>query len=414
MTASTALRLAAPLALALALGPLACGTAPNGVLARPVAETVLQPVVDGILAAFDTHPLVGIGDSHGLPQQTQQMELYATILRDPRFAGTVGNVVVEFGAAGRQDVIDRYVAGETVPYQELRTVWTDTVGWLPTAGQLTVAQFFAAVRGINQTLPPGDHIRVWLGEPPIDWPAVESRKDAKPAMSRRDSHPAGIIVEHILARGEKALVIYGGQHFRDATPYLLGPVPTPFMLPSLRSLVEDEYPGTFFIVLPYSELHAPGSCDQLREKASRAWPPPVLAAPARAGAPDPVLRGCATIDQADWVARGLLTLSGVKPSKVRGDAVLFLDPAADARLSPMLPDFFLEADYRREVARRFEIQHGRPLCSLPEDFSLERAAYDVDLDAPGYAELLHALFARHDLNQDGVVTRSEYTDPIPR
>ena len=32
----------------------------------------------------------------------------------------------------QQSVIDRYVAGEDVPYTELRRVWGDTVGWFPT------------------------------------------------------------------------------------------------------------------------------------------------------------------------------------------------------------------------------------------------------------------------------------------
>ena len=101
--------------------------------------------------------------------------------------------------------------------------------------------------------------------------------------------------------------------------------------------------------------------------------------------------------------------------KVLGDAVLFLGPLDDfndIQYSPMMPDFFLDADYRREVSRRFEIQRGWPLLTVRPDFSLERAVYEVDLDAPGYAELLASMFEAYDLNRDGVVTADEYSDPI--
>jgi hypothetical protein len=401
-------------ALSLALGAFTCSGSPA---ARPATKTILQPAVEGIFSAFKTHPVVGIGDSHGLPQQAQQMELYAAILRDPRFAREVGNVVVEFGAGGHQNVIDRYVAGETVPYVELRTVWTDTVGWVTTASQVVIARFFAEVRAINRRLPPEHRIRVWLGEPPIDWAAVDSRDDIRPAMRRRDGHPARI-VDHILARNEKALVIYGSMHFIERS-FILDKW-FPILGTSIRRLVERRHPGALFVVLPYNDGLQPAPCAALREQASRRWPRPVLAAPAEGGTPEPDLRHCATIDEADLVARGLLSLSGVKPSKVLGDAVLFLDPAKDAALSPRLPDIFLDADYRREVNRRFELWQGQSLTTFEESirratsksFSLRKADYEIDLDATGYTELLDAMFAQHDLNRDGVVTADEYRDPI--
>jgi hypothetical protein len=52
--------------------------------------------IDGILEAFQTHPVVGLGDIHGMAQEE---DFYAALIRDPRFAKDVGNVVVEFGDA---------------------------------------------------------------------------------------------------------------------------------------------------------------------------------------------------------------------------------------------------------------------------------------------------------------------------
>ena len=45
------------------------------------------------------------------------MNFYAVLLRDPRFARDVGNVVLEVGDAAQQETIDRYVNGENIPTQ---------------------------------------------------------------------------------------------------------------------------------------------------------------------------------------------------------------------------------------------------------------------------------------------------------
>lgn len=374
--------------------------ASNSASDRPVGETLVRPALDGIFEAFETHPLVGISDSHGYAQEE---EFYAAIIRDPRFAREVGNVVVEFGAAGRQDVIDRYVAGEDVPYQELRTVWTDTVGWIPIPGSLGYVQFFAQVRETNKALPPDERIRVWLGEPPLDWSKVESdkRRLFQRALSKRESYPASIIVRNILKQDKKALVIYGGLHFMQNS-----------FTGSLFDKVEAKYPGSFFLVMINDVTLQQEACAKYLKQASGLWPTPALAAPTSGYAPDTEFCNCATTDEADLVARGLVMMKGKEPQKMLSDAVLFLGPVEDRQRAPMMPDFFLDADYRREVSRRMEIKQDQPLFTVPPDFSLERAVYEVDLDAPGYAELLDTMFEEYDLNRDGVITAAEYVDPI--
>lgn len=374
---------------------------------RPIGETLVRPALDGIFDAFETHPLVGISGGHF---NAQADRFYADIIRDPRFAREVGNVVVEFGAAGRQDVIDRYVAGEEVPYQELRTVGTDTVGWGQTAAGLGYAQFFAQVRETNKTLPPDERIRIWLGEPPLDWSNVESGWNLKLRRTegQRDSYPASVIVKNILEKNKKALVIYGLFHFEKKWSFPFG---------SLRSKVEAKYPDTFFIVRTDDGLR-PGPCAKYLKQALGFWPTPALAAPTPGHAPDPELCDCAVYDDADLIARGkskgIGTIVG-KSMKVLADAVLFLGPVHDIddiQYSPMMPDYFLDADYRREIKRHFEIQDGRPMLTIHPDHPLERAVYEVELYAPGYTELLDSMFEKYDLNRDGVVTADEYTDPI--
>lgn len=119
--------------------------------------------VDGILAAFQDRPLVGVGDFHGLAQEE---DFYASLVRDKRFVKEVGNVVVEFGDAAQQDTIDRYLSGQYVPYEQLRKVWEDNVGWIPTVTALGYIDLYAQVRAVNLGLPPDQRMHVWLGDPP--------------------------------------------------------------------------------------------------------------------------------------------------------------------------------------------------------------------------------------------------------
>jgi hypothetical protein len=48
------------------------------------------------------------------------------LIRDPRFAVTVNDIVVEFGKALYQDTMDRFINGEEIPYGELRKTWENT------------------------------------------------------------------------------------------------------------------------------------------------------------------------------------------------------------------------------------------------------------------------------------------------
>ena len=60
----------------------------------------IVPGTDGIFLAFQTHSVVGIADWHGLAQEE---DFYIDLIRDPRFAKEVGNVVVEFGGGSAKD-----------------------------------------------------------------------------------------------------------------------------------------------------------------------------------------------------------------------------------------------------------------------------------------------------------------------
>jgi hypothetical protein len=173
--------------------------------AKPIPMTAATTsTLDGVFAGFRTKPLVGLGDAHGL---AQEQEFYAAILRDPRFARDVGNIVVEFGGASQQAVIDRYVNGGDVPYIQLRKVWSEVVGWAPTVTYLGFINLYATIRSVNSRLPPSKRIKIWLGEPPIDWKTVTTTQEWSRYNRQRDSHAAGLIEQRILSQNKKALVI---------------------------------------------------------------------------------------------------------------------------------------------------------------------------------------------------------------
>ena len=107
--------------------PLAAGLIAAG-LETHVArgdELTWQPAIDLILTAFETHPLVALSDGAG-HGQTETRDFFHALIRDSRFSSTVNSVVIEFGNARYQSMIDRYVAGNPVTRDELRHVWEDT------------------------------------------------------------------------------------------------------------------------------------------------------------------------------------------------------------------------------------------------------------------------------------------------
>jgi hypothetical protein len=137
--------------------------------------------------------------STGYSKRSKTTHLCAT----PRFSTEVGNIVVEFGGAAQQDTLDRYLNGQQVSYTDLRRVWTDVVGWIPTVTGLGYANFFAQVRAVNLGLPPDRRIHVWLGEPPIDWSKIETKDDFQPFLAQRDTHAADVIENASWNQGRK-------------------------------------------------------------------------------------------------------------------------------------------------------------------------------------------------------------------
>jgi len=294
--------------------------------------------------------VVGLGEWHGL---AQMLDFYHMLLRDPRFAAEVGNVVLETGDAAQQAVIDRYVGGEDVPYAELRTVWSDTVGWFPTVTNAGSINLYATIRAVNSTLPPDKRIKVWLGEPPIDWPNIKTREAWEALEKQRDSYPAALIGREILAKGKKALVIYGAGH--------MGVYP----VPNLRKLVDEGHPGAFFIVTPYVG-YAQKECAVRFEKHIKGWPTPTLVTPIRGSSLEKDIwrPGCNAFARADAdrpLSDEQYAITGRNNLGLTSDGLLYLGPRKSLTFGPHDLDIYMDSEYRAEMDRRMVLRTGEHL-----------------------------------------------------
>ena len=75
----------------------------QGASAAPV---IVEPALDGVFRAFGNKPVVALGDPHGL---AEQMDFYAAVVRDPRFARDVRNVASWFTARGLRPDVDALI-----------------------------------------------------------------------------------------------------------------------------------------------------------------------------------------------------------------------------------------------------------------------------------------------------------------
>jgi hypothetical protein len=135
--------------------------------AGPDAGRPAAPVnaIDGILAAFESHTIMALPDSHG---SNQAHAFLLSLIRDPRFVQTVDDIVVEFGNARYQDVADRFLRGEEVRYESLRLVWRNHTQPSISADFTHYEDFFRAVRAVNAATAGRRTLRVLLGDPPIE------------------------------------------------------------------------------------------------------------------------------------------------------------------------------------------------------------------------------------------------------
>ncbi|MGF6809460.1 hypothetical protein OKW30_004586 [Paraburkholderia sp. Clong3] len=177
-----------------------------------IAASPIDPIA-AILDAFKSHNVVALCDGgHGCEQA---YAFRVSLIRDPRFAYIVNDIVVESGNSLYQEMMDRFVAGDDVPEDQLRQAWQNTTQPHDVWDRPVFEGLFREVRDVNASLPKDRQIRILLGDPPIDWSKINSADDldkAWKAMGDRNTCAVEIIQREVLARQRRALVVYGGMH----------------------------------------------------------------------------------------------------------------------------------------------------------------------------------------------------------
>jgi hypothetical protein len=183
----------------------------------PQPAVRLDPI-STIIDAFKTHAIVAL--SEGRHNNEQGYAFRLALIRDPRFAMVANDIVVESGSSKHQDVMDRFVRGESVPDAVLRPAWQDTTQPDPVWDVPMYEEFFTAVRDVNRSLPRERQLRILLGDPPFDW--EKATRDEWLRVDR-DGFPADLIRREVLAKQRRALVIYGNMHLLRRGSTLLVP-----------------------------------------------------------------------------------------------------------------------------------------------------------------------------------------------
>jgi hypothetical protein len=293
--------------------------------------------ISGILDAFRSHRIVALGE--GLHGNNQAHAFRLALIRDPRFAAVVNDLVVEFGSARYQAVMDAFIRGGEVPYEELRNAWQDTTNPSPIWDTPIYAEFFRAVRDVNASLPDERKLRVLLGEPPIDWATVRTHDDVVLWIGRRGTHAVDLIKREVLAKNRRALVIYGDAHFRRYSKWIGNPgAPAS---PTLLNLIERLGTRAFSIW-----TNTTVELEQMQRDIA-SWPIPSLTR----------VRGTRLGTLSFYYFAGMETDPPTRMEE-QYDAVLYLGPISSITMSQLPRTLCIDEDYVKMRLARLSLGPG--------------------------------------------------------
>jgi hypothetical protein len=312
-----------------------------------------EPAIPAILAAFDKYEVVGLPAAHGFKDAD---DFILTLIRNPAFSEKVNDIAVECGNSLYQPVLDRYIAGEDVPFAEARKAWRNTSQFMCSTSAF-FEQLFPLVRAINQRIPPGKRLRVLACDPPLDWDQIKSRTDF-PKGFDRDISAATVMEKEVLAKHRKALMLFGIYHLTHAAD------PKD---PSAVSIYEKDYPNLTFVVSDLGTFDT--DSPSLSGSPFVSWPIPSFARAKGTwlGALDlsEFLPPGLSID-GDCNVRIVVLKSMQRPMEDFVDAFLYFGPQ-DLRLKEQMPaDIALDVDYMTELARRDTMSGFSTIVTLKE------------------------------------------------
>jgi hypothetical protein len=279
--------------------------------------------VEGIVSAFQEHPVVIIGEAHWLQQAG---DFYVRLVRNKAFQETVQDIVVEFASHSNQAVLDRYIAGEDVPFADVRHIWRDTTKVASWESPI-YAEWLAAIREVNRGLPPSRHLRVLAGDSSIDWNQIHTHAGWV-AFGDNNISFANVIAKEVFERKHHALVVLGADHVMKSG--------TRSGADNTETRIESRYPAsTFVVLLDYRGLLDDGGRQLLHFSNETTPALYALAGTALGRTPD----------------------RDGAPLIKRADALLYLGPPEMLTMA-LPPPGSLEPSYLKEIDRRSMIEWG--------------------------------------------------------
>lgn len=321
----------------------ACATAGNS--SHPPernAEPQVRDAAAVIAEALRDHRLVLLSEHHWSVPVHEQLR---RIIADSNVASLIDDIVVEFGNPLYQSVIDRYIAGESVPMDSVRLAWRNTTQLLAWDSPL-YERFYESVRALNAGRAPDRRIRLLAGDPPIDWSRTTRAQDIPRTYGFRDIETIAIIEREVLAKGRRALVVIGEEHVVRTTDPAPGRPPKPLERQSLGEALHHRHPGTAFLVGTVV-----GNASRLG-RAIRHWPNGAMARITGTS----LGLAAASIRERDTTSEASLTPAQPAQHRLQDlfDAVLYAGPTIQA-LDPPGAVYRREPDYEREIRRRIQI-----------------------------------------------------------
>jgi hypothetical protein len=301
-------------------------------------DPIPQPAVTAILSAFAEYEVVAMPQGHGMQDLN---DFIFSLIRNPTFAEKVNDIEFECGNSLYQPILDRYIAGEAVPFAEVQKVWRK-MGQPACGASGFVEQFFPLVRALNQKLPPEKRIRVLAGDSPVDWDQIKSMDDII-RLVHRDASAASVMEKEVLSKHRKALMLYGTFHLLHLNEVRASAV----------SMYEKDYPNLTFVISGLGMFDT--DLPTLSSSRLATWPIPSLALAKGTwlGALDlsHFLPPPTRIDEKDCHVHTEFPKMLQKPMEDLIDAFLYLGPQ-DLMLKEKLPaDIALDANYRAELQR---------------------------------------------------------------
>jgi hypothetical protein len=189
-------------------------------------RTRLQPIVKGILAAWDKADLICLGEDHGSKNDS---DLRIALVEHPDFIRRVKVVMIESANVAHQDILDRFVLdGEEMPREKLRMVWADADGHEVWDAPIYEA-FIRSVRKINLGVLREKRVRLLAGDDPKEHNRGRWIREA--------------VGREILDKNIKGLAVYGAGHcinYGGGFPGEIG----------------DKYPGRVWAVFNFFDVDA--------------------------------------------------------------------------------------------------------------------------------------------------------------